>query len=294
MEDESFFLENYPQCIEEAARFLRKKIHETGKQFTPVIALTLGSGFNEIAEDARAFLELPYNEIPYFPRPTVAGHEGKMLFGTLYEAPAIVFAGRKHYYELADKRSALKQVVFPVHVAASLGAKVYLATCAAGGLRPSLAVGDIMPIASHINYGLPSPLSGPQPAFPSLHDLYDKGLRQKFAQILAKHQPAVQEGVYLGHSGPSYETTAEIKLYRDVFKADAAGMGSIIGEAIAAKSRGMRVVALSLITNVVGADGINDATHVEVIGVLQRKEVKEKIKKYIKEFFGLMKITKTS
>lgn len=273
---------SYKDQVERAAKFLKEK------GFFGDIGIVLGSGLGELVDVFEDPITLSYDDIPGFPITTVPGHEGKLVCGTIEGVKVIGLKGRKHYYEVADQLGGIKQVVFPVHVLASLGVKTYFATNAVGGLHPKLSVGDVMIIRSHINK-LPDPLLGSEdgllgidgsfaPRFQPMNDAYDPQLRALLRQVTGAF-----EGVYLAVTGPSYETEAECVAYRDSYGADTVGM-SVAPEVIVARNRGMRCVAFNLITNTVKNDGSNAAHHEEVMGVLSSPEVKEKLVSYVKAF----------
>ncbi|MBI5449651.1 purine-nucleoside phosphorylase, partial [Candidatus Gottesmanbacteria bacterium] len=174
---------------------------------------------------------------------------------------------------------------FPVHVAANLGCKLYIATNAAGGLNPDFIVGDLMVITSHIGLFLPSPLTGPHHDF-STNDLfqpqsteYDPALRKVFRQL----DPTIREGVYVAVTGRAYETQAECVLLRK-FGADAVGM-STVPEIIVATNRGMKTLGISMITNVIAKDGTNATNHEEVMEVLNSRKLEEKLFRVFRNFF---------
>lgn len=273
----------YIQHIHEATVFIRKKI--TVKNFSPNIALTLGSGLNKLADLIDPVAKIPYKDIPYFPVSTVPGHEGTLIAGYLEGVPVLGLKGRKHYYEIADQPHPMDIVTFPVHVAASLGCKLYIATNAAGGLNPNFRVGDLMLITSHIGLFLPSPLTGPHHNF-GTNDLfqpqsieYDPALRKIFKRL----DPSIREGVYVAVTGRAYETQAECLMLRK-FGADAVGM-STVPEIIVAANRGMKTLGISMITNVIARNGTNATNHEEVMAVLNSKKMEEKLFRVFRKFF---------
>lgn len=278
----SYPMTSYKDQVEQAAEFLKKK------GFSGEMGIVLGSGLGELADAFEDPMFISYEDIPGFPRTTAAGHEGKLICGTIEGVKVIGLKGRKHYYEVANHRDGMKQVVFPMHVLASLGVKTYFATNAVGGLHPKLSVGDIVIVRSHISM-LPDPLLGAEdhlsridgglaPRFQPMNDAYDPALRSLLRQITGAF-----EGVYMAVTGPSYETEAECVAYRDSFGADTVGM-SLAPEIIVARNRGMRCVAFNLITNTVKQDGTNAANHEEVMAVLSSPKIKEQLMTYVKEF----------
>ncbi|KAF3935575.1 hypothetical protein ABW19_dt0203427 [Dactylella cylindrospora] len=247
----------YAQCLE-TAKFIQDKVPEGFR--APEVAVICGSGLGGLADtvDEDLKVEISYSEIPNFPRPTVHGHAGKLVFGNLGEkkTPAILMVGRAHFYEGHN----IDKTAFPVRVLKVLGVKVIIVTNAAGGLNPDFQVGDICILNDHINLpGLSGihPLRGPNaedfgPRFPPLSDAYDLELR-KFAHIAYKSLQLsiptrrLHEGVYAFVSGPSFETRAECRFLR-ALGADVVGM-STVPEIIVARHAGMRILAMSLVTN---------------------------------------------
>jgi purine-nucleoside phosphorylase len=233
--------------IMEAVSFLRQRVSQR-----PAVALILGSGLGELAEEVRDAVSIPYAQIPHFARSTVSGHAGRLLVGTLAGVPVVVMQGRFHFYE-----GYTPQVLtLPVRVMGELGAQTLLVTNAAGGLNPAYQPGDCMLISDHIN--LPgmagaNPLLGPNEQrfgerFPPLARAYDEGLRT-LARTVAGTIPDLRlhEGVYVMVSGPNFETQAELRFLR-ALGADAVGM-STAPEVVVARHMGLRVLGFSLITN---------------------------------------------
>jgi len=214
---------------------------------TPVCAITLGSGLGGLADRVEGAVRIPYAEIPGFHAPTVAGHSGALLVGTLAGRPVLCLAGRFHMYEGHEAALA----AFPVRVAHALGARVYLASNAAGGIRRTFRPGDLMAIADHLNLMGRNPLVGAvepgEERFPDLSAAYDEALR---AQLHAAAQGVgvpLHDGGYAGLLGPTFETPAEVRMLERL-GADAVGM-STVPEVIVARALGMRVAAVSCITN---------------------------------------------
>jgi len=230
----------------------------------PDRAIVLGSGLSGFADRLADPVVIPYAEIPGFPAPTVHGHRGQLLAGTLQGAPVLALAGRFHFYE----GHPLSTVVMPVRVLARLGVKTLMLTNAAGGVNASFAPGDLMLIADHLNLTGQNPLIGDNPdelgpRFPDMTYAYDPGLKATARRAAKERGITLKEGVYAWMTGPSYETPAEIRYLRTI-GADAAGM-STVPEAIAAVHAGMKVLGVSLITNL--AAGVLDRplSHQEVI-----------------------------
>ncbi len=227
-------------------------------------ALTLGSGLGGFADHVADPTVIPYRDIPGFPVSTVPGHEGKMIFGTVEGRRIMIMSGRFHYYEGLSPL----EVAFPVRVMKRIGIPVLILTNAAGGVDTALSPGDMMLICDHINLSGMNPLIGPNdekdgPRFPDLSHLYDPRLLSLAEETALKLGFPLRRGVYCMMSGPSYETPAEIRMVR-MLGAGAVGM-STVPEAITAGHAGIRVLALSCITNM--AAGILDKpiTHREVL-----------------------------
>jgi purine-nucleoside phosphorylase len=215
---------------------------------SPQIGLVLGSGLGEVVQPLEVRVVLSYSEIPHFPPATVPGHQGRLLAGYWGRWPLLVFQGRLHYYE----GYSLAQVTFPVRVLAALGAKAIVLTNAAGSLREDWRVGELMLIRDHLNLMGDNPLRGvtdPRlgPRFPELSAAYDPELRRQAKEAAQRLGLPLREGVYAAVSGPSYETPAEARFLRAA-GADAVGM-STVPEVIVARQVGLRVLAVSCLTN---------------------------------------------
>lgn len=289
------FRDNYESKVEEAVNYIKSKIND----FKPVFGVVLGSGLGCLSDAIENAKVISYDEIPNFPTTTVAGHEGKLIAGTLEDISIIAFKGRKHYYEVADEpfNNAMLKVVFPVHVLAGLDVKNYFVTNAAGGLNLQYKVGDIMIIKSHLNF-LPNPLLGRHHSFTRvdnqerverfqpMNNAYDSELRKLLLQAGAESKKHVHQGVFMGFTGPTYETEAEGITFRDGLKADAVGM-STTPEVIVARNRGMKAVGMSCITDMIEKDGTNAACHEEVKAILDSSEIKNRLLSIVKNFFVL-------
>ncbi len=273
----------YVQQVEEASSFITGIIGD--KTFVPTVALTLGSGLNKLSELIKPIAVISYKDIPHFPSLTVPGHEGTLIAGYLEGIPMIGLKGRKHYYEVAREPHAMDIVTFPVHVAASLGCKLYIATNAAGGLNTRYTIGDLMVIKSHIGLFQPNPLLGvyhnfgDTAFFQPQHTEYSPKLRSLFRSIA----PSIHEGVYVALTGRTYETQAECLMLRSM-GADAVGM-STVPEIIAATNRGMETVGVSMITNMIAKDGTNATNHEEVMSILSGKQTEEMLYNTFRGFF---------
>jgi purine-nucleoside phosphorylase len=234
----------------------------------PRVALVLGSGLGFLADEVAKPIRIPYNTIPGFPEPGVAGHKGVLVGGTLESVPVIVQAGRFHLYEghTADVAG------LPARVFAELGVETLIVTNAAGGVRRTFPGGTLMLIADHINLMWRNPLVGqPEPGeqrFPIMHEPYDGELRTLARTTARELGIRLEEGVYVGLLGPSYETPAEVRMLERL-GADAVGM-STVPEVLVARSRGIRCLGFSIITNP-GAGITGEAlSHAEVLAVSER------------------------
>ena len=238
-------------------------------RYEPRIGLILGSGLNPLAEAVQDAESIPYEQIPNFPRPTVEGHRGRLVLGRLEGLPVIVMQGRVHFYE----GYPMPQVVFPVRVMQVMGVEMLIVTNAAGGLNPAFRAGDLMLIADHINLiGMTgnNPLFGPNdptlgPRFPDMSQAYDLEMRRLARQVATENDLPLHEGVYVGLSGPSFETPADIRFLR-LIGADAVGM-STVPEVTVARHGGIRVMGVSGISNVALTEATpgQEASHEEVL-----------------------------
>ena len=249
--------------LESRARESAEAIRSSTSEI-PRVAIVLGSGLNELAgrvQDARA---IPYNQIPHFPRPTVAGHVGQVLCGTLAGQAVIVFQGRFHYYEGHD----LETVTFPVRVLQVLQVPVLILTAATGGIGAALRPGDLLLLSDHLNLIGANPLRGPNddrlgPRFPDMSEVYSRRLRTIAVEEGKSIGLELAQGVYACVSGPSYETPAEIKMLRSL-GADVVGM-STVPEAIVARHAGIEVLAIALVSNAAAGVSGTPITHEEVL-----------------------------
>jgi len=231
--------------------------------FQPKLGLILGSGLGAFADTFENRVVLPYAELPDFPRSSVVGHAGQLVLGTRNGVPLVAMQGRVHFYE----GYAPWQVGFPARVLCALGVKALLVTNAAGGINPGFAQGDLMAITDHLNLTGYNPLVGKNderlgPRFPDLSHAYDPALLDVLRAAAKKENVALKEGVYVGLSGPSYETPAEIRMLRTL-GGDAVGM-STVPEVICAAHMGVKVTGISCITNLAAGISQHKLTHDEV------------------------------
>ncbi|MNI47260.1 Purine nucleoside phosphorylase 1 [compost metagenome] len=254
--------------IQEAANYIRSR-----GDVAPKVGLILGSGLGVLADYIEEAIEIDYKDIPHFPTSTVEGHAGELLIGTVKGTPVVLMKGRFHMYEGYDP----ELTAFPVRVMKELGVTTLLVTNAAGGVNTSYNPGDLMLISDHINLTGRNPLIGhndPElgPRFPDMSQPYSRSIRELAKEIAGKNNVPLQEGVYAGLLGPSYETPAEIRMLRTI-GADAVGM-STVSEVIVARHAGLDVLGISCISNM--ASGILDQplSHAEVMETTDR--VREK------------------
>ncbi|HXF81944.1 MAG TPA: purine-nucleoside phosphorylase [bacterium] len=239
----------------------------------PRLALILGSGLGALADHIEAEAQIPYAEIPGFPRSTVEGHAGRLIIGQLEGRPVVAMQGRVHYYE----GYSLAEVVFPVRVMKLLGAATLLVSNAAGGINRQWHRGDLMIIADHINFFGANPLWGPNdpelgPRFPDMSQAYDPALIALAERAALAEGIPVRKGVYIGVSGPSFETPAELRMMAR-WGADAVGM-STVPEVIAARHMGMRVLGLTAITDLATGEQVTPVSHEEVLAAAREIEPK--------------------
>ncbi len=254
--------------IRDAADYIRSRAAHT-----PKVGLILGSGLGVLADHIEQPVTIAYKDIPYFPQSTVDGHAGELLIGTVQGTAVVLMKGRFHMYEGYGP----ELTAFPVRVMKELGVSTLLVTNAAGGVNTSYSPGDLMLISDHINLTGKNPLIGPNdgelgPRFPDMSQAYSRRLRETARQVAAEKGVPLQEGVYAGLLGPSYETPAEIRMLRTL-GADAVGM-STVSEVIVARHAGLEVLGISCISNM--AAGILDQplSHAEVMETTDR--VREK------------------
>ena len=265
--------------ISEAARFLA----ENGF-LEPEFGLILGSGLGELADEITDAIAISYTDIPDFPVSTVEGHEGRLVYGTLSGKKVIAMQGRFHYYE----GYTLEEVTFPIRVMKQLGIHSLALTNAAGGIRYDFVPGDLMMIVDHINLTGQNPLIGPNddaigPRFTDMSQTYDADYQDRIREVASDMNLDLKEGVYIGLTGPTYETPAEIRMCR-ALGADAVGM-STVPEAIVARHAGLRVFGISCITNL--AAGMQATlNHGEVVETTTR--VKETFKTLLKNVLGAL------
>ena len=243
-----------------------QKCYESYKakiDFTPKVALVLGSGLGDYADDIRVADTLDYHDIEGFPVSTVPGHKGRFVFGYAGGVPIVAMQGRVHFYEGYKPQD----VVLPVRLMKLMGAKVLFLTNAAGGINRSFNAGDLMLITDHISMSVPSPLIGENidelgVRFPDMSEVYSRRLQKVIENAAVTAGVPLRKGVYIQTTGPQYETPSEIRAYERL-GADAVGMSTAI-EAIAARHAGMEICGISCISNLAAGISVNPLTHKEV------------------------------
>lgn len=231
--------------------------------FQPRVAVVLGSGLGDYAEQIEVVTEIPYSEIEGFPVSTVPGHAGRFIFGYIDTVPVVCMKGRVHYYE----GYPISDVVLPVRLMKLMGAEILFLTNAAGGVNSSFHPGDLMMIRDQIAVFAPNPLIGENieelgVRFPDMSNVYDRELQNVIVKAAKEHHIFLQEGVYAQLTGPSFESPAEIRMLRGM-GVDAVGMSTVV-EAIAANHMGMRICGISCISNLAAGMTADPLTHEEV------------------------------
>ncbi len=271
------------ELVKAASSYVEERMKEK-----PEIGLILGSGLGDLAEEIEEATVIPYHEIPHFPQSTVEGHAGRLVLGQLSGKKVVAMQGRFHYYEGYD----LREVVLPVYMMKALGVKVLIATNAAGGMNPNFAPGDLMLITDHLNMTGVNPLIGPNddrlgPRFPDMSAAYDRELITLAEQVGEKLGITPQKGVYAGISGPTYMTSAELKMLRKL-GGDAVGM-STVPEVIAARHTGLRVLGISCITDMATGEEQEPLTHEQVVAVAD--QTKPRFIQLVKAIVSEVKLT---
>jgi purine-nucleoside phosphorylase len=250
--------------VAETARAIGEKLGSR----KPEVAIVLGSGLGPLADRLAGSIRIPYRDIPHFPVPSVIGHAGELVVGTLGGRMVLAQSGRFHLYE----GHAAELTALPMRVYAKLGIRTVILTNAAGGVRRTFSRGALMMIADHVNYSFRNPLIGPaQPneqRFPDMSDPYDPGLRALAREVARERGIRLEEGVYLQLLGPSYETPAEVRM-AERLGADAVGMSTAV-EVVAARALGLRCLGFSSITNPAAGTTAERLDHAEVMEVAKQ------------------------
>lgn len=254
--------------IKATAEYIRSQINE----FAPEVGIILGTGLGGLAESIDVKYSIEYSTIPNFPVSTVEGHKGRLIFGILGGKQVVAMQGRFHYYE----GYTMQQVTFPVRVMKLLGIKTLFVSNASGGINTSFRTGDLMIITDHINL-MPNPLIGKNmaelgPRFPDMHNCYDKDLIAMATDIAAEQNIKLQYGVYVGGTGPTFETQAEYRYFKAI-GGDTAGM-STVPEVIVARHMSIPVFGVSVITNCGLSDELGDHEDVQRQGAKAAEKMK--------------------
>ncbi len=254
--------------IKQTSQFIQNKT-----KLKPRIGIVLGSGLGNLGNHIEIETTIDYKDIPNFPSVTVKGHQGKLILGNLGGQEIVAMQGRFHYYE----GHSMKDLTFPIRVMIDMGIDLLIVSNAAGGMNSDFKVGDIMLINDHINLFPDNPLMGQNddrlgPRFPDMSEVYDKELIAKAHKIAKANDIKLQEGVYVGVSGPTFETPAEYKFFRTI-GGDTVGM-STVPEAIVARHAGIKTFGFSIVTDL-GVEGeVETVTHEEVIAAANAAEPK--------------------
>ena len=231
--------------------------------FKPLVAIVLGSGLGDYANNIKVEAVVDYHDIEGFPVSTVPGHAGQFIFGYVDDVPVVCMKGRVHYYEGYD----ISDVVLPVRLMGLMGAKILFLTNASGGINTGFGAGDFMMIKDHISCFVPNPLIGPNvdelgTRFPDMSHVYDEDLQDIIRQSASDNNIKLQEGIYAQLTGPSFESPAEIRMLKTL-GADAVGMSTVV-EAIAANHMGLKICAISCVCNLAAGISPTPLTHDEV------------------------------
>lgn len=269
-------MESLAKKIEQAANFIKSKTNAT-----PTVGVILGSGLGDFVNKIENQIVIPYSEIPNFKKVTVKGHSGNLILGTVKGVNIVALQGRFHFYE----GNSLDEVVFPIRVMAKLGINTLLLSNASGGINLNFNAGDLMLINDHINFTGVNPLIGPNdddigPRFPDMTFAYCPEVNALFEQSAKELNINLKSGVYIGVSGPTYETPAEIRAFR-ILGADACGM-STVPETIVANHIGLRVAGVACITNM--AAGVKNEK-------LSHDHIKDEAGKAMENFTNLFEKT---
>ena len=261
--------------VQETVNYIKEKTN-----FTPEYGVILGSGLGSFTDDILIEYTLPYTEIPNFPVSTVQGHKGALVFGTIGDKKVVAMQGRFHYYEGYD----MKQVTFPVRVMKYLGVTKLVVSNASGGVNPNYEVGSIVLITDHINMMPEHPLRGKNedrfgPRFVNMSEPYSKAMIAKAKTIAKDNNIIVQDGVYMGLQGPTFETLSEYRMVKNI-GADCVGM-STVPEVIVARHMELETFGLSVITDMGDEENIEEVNHAEVLKAAEKAE--PHVRKLIKE-----------
>ncbi len=257
---------SYREQVEECAAFVGPRL-----KLSPAWGIIMGTGQRLLAQELQGAGSLPYEELPHFPRATSPSHRGRLAWGRLGGQPVLLFQGRLHAYE----GYSLRQVTFPVRLMAALGVKTLVVTNAAGGLNPSFRAGELMLIQDHLNLMGDNPLVGENidawgPRYPDMSRPYDETLMELAQEVARRENLVLRAGIYVAVKGPSLETPAETRFLR-LIGADAVGM-STVPEVIAAVHAGLRVLGLSVLSNLNLPAAMAPVSLEEILATVARAE----------------------
>ncbi|MFN3753762.1 purine-nucleoside phosphorylase [Flavobacterium sp.] len=263
------------ELVQETVNYIKNKTN-----FTPEYGVILGSGLGSFTDDINVEFTLPYNEIPNFPVSTVEGHKGALVFGTIGDKKVVAMQGRFHFYE----GYSMQEVTFPVRVMKYIGVSKLIVSNASGGVNPNYKVGTIAIITDHINMMPEHPLRGKNdarfgPRFVNMNEPYSPKMIAKIKEIAKASNIEVQDGVYMGLQGPTFETLHEYKMVK-VIGADCVGM-STVPEVIVARHMELETFGISVITDIGSEEHLENITHEEVLKAAQ--EAEPKVRQLIKE-----------
>ena len=243
--------------LEKSYEYMKQRLGD----FVPDTAIILGSGLGDLIDAIKEPLIIPYTDVPFFPTPTVSGHKGQFCAGKLGKHNVICLQGRFHFYEGIDVR----MIYEIIRMLKLLGVQQLIITNAAGSLRVYMPAGSIMLIADHINMSGTNPLIGvcEEPYFPDMSNAYDSEMRSRFMQIAEEERIPVFQGVYMMLTGPNYETPAEVRMLQ-MFNIEAVGM-STVPEVISAAQLGLKVLGISVISNLATGLDLHKPDHQEVL-----------------------------
>ena len=266
--------------VQESVNYIVEKTN-----FSPEYGVILGSGLGGFTDDMSVEYILPYSEIPNFPISTVEGHKGALVFGTIGDKKVVAMQGRFHYYE----GYSMKEVTFPVRVMKALGIEKLVVSNASGGVNHDYKVGSIVIIKDHINFMPEHPLRGKNedrfgPRFVNMSEPYSRKMLTKAKEIASELNIVIEEGVYLGLQGPTFETLSEYRMVK-ILGADCVGM-STVPEVIVASHMGLECFGISVITDMGNEESIDNISHEEVLEAAQKAEphVRNIIKELIKQY----------
>jgi purine-nucleoside phosphorylase len=261
--------------VQETVSYIKSKTN-----FAPEYGVILGSGLGSFTDDIQIEFTLPYSEIPNFPVSTVEGHKGALVFGTIGTKKVVAMQGRFHFYE----GYSMKEVTFPVRVMKFLGIEKVIVSNASGGVNPNYKIGSIVIIKDHINMMPEHPLRGKNderfgPRFVNMSEPYSKSMIVKAKELAQNLNIEVQDGIYLGLQGPTFETLSEYRMVK-ILGADCVGM-STVPEIIVARHMDMECFGISVITDIGDEDNIEEVNHAEVLKAAEKAE--PFVRKLIKE-----------